>query len=1386
MPKKNAIQNSKLNMPDDIQAKSVSFLKRPLILGLLVFLILLLLFTILIYQRYQLAKKAEKEETHKIVTHVQKNIEETLTHSLLATKTLSFFIDKGGEVTDFDSIAAQILESGTDIDALQMLPGGTVKYVHPVKGNEMLLGYDILRDPAQNKEACKAIEKKEMFFTSPLGLKTGNSDIVGMLPVFKKGKFWGFSSVVIKMSTLFKTPGLDSTGKHGYYFQLLKVNPETKKEEYFLPGVKGADYSYSVPLMVPNVEWRLAATIPTSRNNRDIILFILAGFLLSVLGAVFVYRFSLQPKRLSEMVLNRTSQLRNTENKYRALVERVSDAFVALDKNWVYTYVNEKAGELLSKSPQTLIGKNIWKEFPEGADQPFQHAFYRAMNSQEYQFSEEFYAVLNKWIESHIYPSKEGLTIFFKDVTAMKEITQALRNNEEKYRSLIEQASDGIVITNLDGEILEINNSIKRMTGFEEEDMIGYHLKDFLPETDIDAIPLRIKELMAGRNLIYERRLLNKDGTILDVEINAKMASSHTFIGFIRDITGRKKYENTLAYQARIIGSVSDAITSLDMNRAIVSWNKACEELYGFTQEEVIGKRIPEMVTFEYRDITNEEVFKKVYTEGYWRGEFNFIHPKTKTRVHLSSAINILKDKHGEINGFIITSRDITEKEKAEAALKKSNERFELIVNATNDAIWDHDYEKNETWINNKFYELYGVEPGSQEINFDMFLERIHPDEIEGIKERVRKTFENGDVSSTEIFRFKTEKGEYRTFYNRSYIKYNDSGRAIRILGALQDITERELAQKKILESEEKYRTLIEQASEGIFIADTEGRFAVVNKAGCNIAGYTEEELWHMTIYDLVLPEDLAKQPFNFSDLLKGKVATAERRLKRKDGTLIDVEVTAKFVSGERFLTFVRDISERKIAEETLKKSNERLELIANAANDAIWDYDFEKNEMWGNTRLYEIHGLEPDHDKIDFKTFLEHVHADERTGVEERMKSAIENRVLLLSEVFRFKTKKGVYRTFFDRAFLKYNDLGKPMRMFGTLQDITEREEARKAILASEEKYRTIIEQAVDGIFIADENTYLVDVNSAGCLMCGYTRAELKKIKFQDVIPPEDLINNPLRITKMDRGQSVTNERRLICKDGTIIVVEISAKKLLDGGYQLFVRDIAERKKAEHLLQKSYDDIRQLVSNLQSIREDERTSIAREIHDELGQQLTGLKMDIHWLSRKINTADNEVADKIKESIELINATIASVRKIATDLRPSILDDLGLMAALEWQGEEFEKRSGISVKFNNTAGDLLLKPEATTTIFRIYQELLTNVARHANASLVTVNLDKHDDRLFFNLKDDGAGFNLETIGQKKTLGLLGIKERTALLGGTYEFKSNAGLGSETIISIPIL
>jgi signal transduction histidine kinase len=208
------------------------------------------------------------------------------------------------------------------------------------------------------------------------------------------------------------------------------------------------------------------------------------------------------------------------------------------------------------------------------------------------------------------------------------------------------------------------------------------------------------------------------------------------------------------------------------------------------------------------------------------------------------------------------------------------------------------------------------------------------------------------------------------------------------------------------------------------------------------------------------------------------------------------------------------------------------------------------------------------------------------------------------------------------------------------------------------------------------------------------------------------------------------------------------------------------------------------LTEHLQNIREEERTHIAREIHDELGQQLTVLKMDASWLNKKIITTDESIKEKLKDLLELLDGTVRTVRKISSELRPSLLDDMGLVAAMEWHLKEWEKRASVKTKFLIPSNDLPLTDAVKTGLFRIFQESLTNVARHANAKKVEVSLQRQNGSLILSIKDDGKGFDREKAANKKTLGILGMEERSFMMGGSYQINSKPGKGTLVVVSVP--
>lgn len=264
----------------------------------------------------------------------------------------------------------------------------------------------------------------------------------------------------------------------------------------------------------------------------------------------------------------------------------------------------------------------------------------------------------------------------------------------------------------------------------------------------------------------------------------------------------------------------------------------------------------------------------------------------------------------------------------------------------------------------------------------------------------------------------------------------------------------------------------------------------------------------------------------------------------------------------------------------------------------------------------------------------------------------------------------------------------------------------------------------------------------------------------------------NTFRLIDRHKKVKYVNSEIVVTRDSLHRIVEMTG----------FCQDVTELKTREIKLRTFSGKLRELTAHLQNVREDERAAIAREIHDALGQLLTALKIDIVWLFRKMNLQESMMQLKSQQIVEHIDLTINSVRKIATELRPEILDNLGLAEALKWQGEQFASRTSIPVKFicSETLPDT---SKFGIAFFRIFQESLTNIARHAEASHIVASLVYKRRQLTLKIEDNGKGFDPEMIQHKKTLGLLGMRERIQMLGGNYELHSAQGKGTTLIVSL---
>lgn len=350
----------------------------------------------------------------------------------------------------------------------------------------------------------------------------------------------------------------------------------------------------------------------------------------------------------------------------------------------------------------------------------------------------------------------------------------------------------------------------------------------------------------------------------------------------------------------------------------------------------------------------------------------------------------------------------------------------------------------------------------------------------------------------------------------------------------------------------------------------------------------------------------------------------------------------------------------------------------------------------------------------------------------------------------------------------------------------IAERKRAEIALRESEERYRELFENANDALYVHDlEGTY-ISVNRAAERLCGYSREEIIGHNFTEFVALDHIQNVRLNFcAKLAAQGETTYEVDVIAKDGRRVPVEVSSRAIYDHGVlvgvQGMARDITERKLAQDALQMFS---RQLIK----AQEDERRRIARELHDQIGQVLTAIKMNLHAVQPDCNT---EAGSHIRDNIEAVDQALRLVRDLSIDLRPPLLDDLGLVTALRWYVDRYAKRTGLNVDVVIELPDETerFSRELETACFRIVQEALTNVVRHAQASQILVQLTKEEDSLFLSVKDDGVGFSVENLRKRAprvtTLGLVSMQERAHAAGGTIDINSAPAQGTEVSFRLPL-
>ena len=479
------------------------------------------------------------------------------------------------------------------------------------------------------------------------------------------------------------------------------------------------------------------------------------------------------------------------------------------------------------------------------------------------------------------------------------------------------------------------------------------------------------------------------------------------------------------------------------------------------------------------------------------------------------------------------------------------------------------------------------------------------------------------------------------------------------------------------------------------------------------------------------------------------------------------------------------DVTERHESTEKLEKSERRFRALVEHNDSIITLLDRSLNTVFRTKAAERVTGY-TDNDRKSM-TGIDEIHPDDMDAFKKTMLTVKANFGLPVQLTFRLKHKQGHYIWLEATYTNMFHDQDIAAIVVNS-RDVTDREQSLEALKESESRYKLLFDANPVPALVVDMATFnYLAVNRAAVEHYGYSQEEFLTMNTEDIRPIAEIERYKKWISDDQRPrEGYIGSWKHQKKDGGIIDVELISHKITYGdkpSLLIMVRDVTEKLKADLEINKINQELRTLSAHLQSIREEERIQIARDIHDELGQQLTGLKMDVYALSKKLPDPNAVVKQKITDITELIDEAVRSVRKIAANLRPSILDDLGLVPALEWQSTEVENRFGIKVNFVADTTDLNLSNVVSTNLFRIYQEALTNAVRHANARLINSKLSTENNSIILEITDNGKGMDL-TKDKTGSFGILGIKERVFVMGGNYEFKSELGKGTCLTITIP--
>lgn len=855
----------------------------------------------------------------------------------------------------------------------------------------------------------------------------------------------------------------------------------------------------------------------------------------------------------------------------------------------------------------------------------------------------------------------------------------------EKERSLNEHSILAYILTNPDGSIVETNHVAENMFGYSKNEFHSLSKNKLFNNAD-NAIEFASDKPDQYRPVTIEATGIKKNGECFPIELTSviyaepdgEVKASILVYDLSKqgykenDRTGKSNHEPDFK---QVIESITDGFFTLDNDWIITYWNTEIEKISGIKKETIVGKSFLDF----FKNIGNLKLYSECSRAKRENISIRF------EEFYESSCIWIEIDAYPSETGLTVFCKNITDQKTAEAAMKISNERYNMVVKATNDLVWDWDILTGEIYRScDGVKRVYGHSSNESIKTNELWAANIHPEDRESVEQQISYYISSENESSFNFeYRYKTEDGNYNYINDKGHIIRNNLGIVIRMIGAARNITAQKQAARKIEESEQRYKMFLQQSTEGI---------------------------WRIEF-------DEAK-PISTS-----------------------VEEMISYCMSNAYLA---------------------------ESNDAF-------AKMYGYENAEQIIGIP-----------LNVLMPEENPVNIEYLRKFFSNNFKVENEISYECDKDGNRLTFINNM-VGVIEGGMIKRAWGTQRNITDQKKVEESLLASEEQYRYLFNNNPSCIFIWNlETLKVIEANEAAIELYGYSRKEFLQLSVLDLRPKEDQADflAMVKIAQQNETYKKTKTWRHIIKNGDSIFMEISSHNINYKGERAVLaigNNVTDKIQLENSLNEERQiRQKQITDAVLTGQERERSELGEELHDNINQILASTRLYIECALKD----DNIRKDLLEKGRVLLDSAMKEIRKLSRTLLPPSLGEVSLLEALNDLTNDTLQAGQINIKKDwEDFTENGLSQKLRLTIFRIVQEQLSNVYKHAKAKNVMICLERKEGSIRLSIKDDGVGFNILT--KRTGVGLRNITSRAEVNNGTVSIDSTPGKGCEMVVEFLI-